>query len=148
MSRDAWRRVWPLYLCVVLTFPLGMLWVESRPLRGPTSCTIRLWTGLDCPSCGMTRAFRAMGRLQVAEAFGYNPCGPAVFSVACAGWIAALLMLGTGGRLPIPAWWTRWQWRLLLLALGIYLVVGLGRMCYEVRHPVRAAIQAVAAPAP
>ncbi len=135
MSRDAWRRVWPLYLCVVLAFPLGMLWVESRPLTGPVTCTIRVLSGVDCPGCGLTRAFRAMGRLQVAEAFGYNPCGPALFLLACAGWLVALAMLASRGRLSIPTWWTRWQWRLLLVLVGLYLLVGIGRMVYEIRTP-------------
>lgn len=135
MSRDAWRRLWPLYLCFALAFPLGMTWVEMAPEHGPLVCTFRQLTHLDCPSCGLTRAFRAMGRLRLAEAFGYNPLGPLVFVVALGAWVVALAMLLTRGALRIPAWWARWQWPLLWIAIGLYLLVGFGRMYYEVRHP-------------
>ncbi|HOS44326.1 MAG TPA: DUF2752 domain-containing protein [Armatimonadota bacterium] len=135
MSPEAWRRMLPLYLLFVLAFPLGMAWVEARPITGPSLCGFRQLTGLDCPSCGLTRAFRAMGRLQVREAFGYNPLGPAVFLVAVGAWLSAVAMLLARGRLPIPAWWRRWQPRLFWMAVIIYLAVGIGRMVYEIGHP-------------
>ena len=36
-------------------------------------CVMRSITGLICPGCGMTRAWLAMLRLQVAEAFSWHP---------------------------------------------------------------------------
>ena len=134
MSPEAWRRMLPLYLLFVLAFPLGMAWVQTRPMNGPLVCGFRQLTHLDCPSCGLTRAFRAMGRLQVSEAFGYNPLGPAVFLVVVGLWLFAVTMLLTRGRLRIPAWWMHWQPRLFWLAILIYLVVGIGRIIYEISY--------------
>ena len=57
----------PLYLAYLLAFPLGMCWVETHPAEGPCLCLFRQATHLDCPSCGMTRAFRAMGRLNFSR---------------------------------------------------------------------------------
>ena len=135
MSPAVWRQLWPLYLAFVLAFPAGMAWVETRQLNGPIVCAFRVMTHLDCPSCGLTRAFRAMGRLQVSEAFGYNPLGPLVFLVTLGAWIYAIAMLISRGRLPIPVWWPRWRGRLLWWTLAIYLLVGIGRMTYQIIHP-------------
>jgi len=84
-----------LYILFILAFPLGMAWLETRPTTGPTSCLFRAMTGLDCPGCGMTRAFRAMGRLDIMGAVKYNPLGPAFFVVALACWVYGVLRLVT-----------------------------------------------------
>ncbi|MHB9025750.1 MAG: DUF2752 domain-containing protein [Armatimonadota bacterium] len=123
------------YWIYLLAFPLGMAWVELRPSDGPTICLFRLLTHLDCPSCGLTRAFGAMGRLDVLEAVGYNPLGPAVFLLAVALWGYALAMIFTGGRYQLPTWWQRRTSMLLTWALAVFLLVGLGRIGYELRHP-------------
>ena len=36
-------------------------------------CPFKLITGIDCPGCGMTRAFKATVRLDFASAFEYHP---------------------------------------------------------------------------
>ena len=36
-------------------------------------CMYKTLTGLDCPSCGISRTFLALFRLDIAAAFGYNP---------------------------------------------------------------------------
>jgi hypothetical protein len=135
MERRSWRAIFPVYLFFVLAFPAGMIAVELLPLTEKTICGFRIATGLDCPSCGLTRAFRAMGRLDAAEAFRYNPLGPVIFLGALALWGYAIGMLCTGGRLRLPAWWQRHQVRVTWLALAIFLLAGIGRVCYELRHP-------------
>jgi hypothetical protein len=54
-------------------------------------CPFNALTGLPCPGCGMTRAFLALGRLDLAGAFALNPL---VFP------LAALLALYALGRTP------------------------------------------------
>lgn len=125
----------PLYLLFVIAFPLGMLWVETRPNDGPTICMFRQTTHLDCPSCGLTRAFRAMGRLDVRAATRYNPLGPAVFLGALAYWSFAIAMLLTHGQVRLPAWWRRRQTGIFWGVIIIYLLFGIGRIMYELRHP-------------
>jgi hypothetical protein len=131
----SWRRTMPVYLAFVILFPLGLLLVQAMPEDPPTVCLFRLVTHLECPTCGMTRAFRAMSRLDVREATGYNPLGPPLFAGAVLFWGYALGKLRTRGRLQPPAWWRHWQSRLLWVAVAAVLVVGVTRMVHQWRHP-------------
>lgn len=36
-------------------------------------CPVRQLTGIICPGCGMSRAWLAVLRLEILEAFGYHP---------------------------------------------------------------------------
>ncbi len=54
-------------------------------------CPFKAATGLPCPGCGMTHAFLALGRLDLAGAFAANPL---VFP------LAALAALYAAGRVP------------------------------------------------
>lgn len=38
-----------------------------------TPCFFRLFTGIPCPSCGMTRAFLSLIKLNLRESFYYHP---------------------------------------------------------------------------
>lgn len=123
------------YLLIVLAFPAGMVLVQRVPEHSHTTiCAFRLLTGLDCPSCGMTRAFRAMSRLDVAGAFRYNPLGPVTFAVALGLWGWAAGQLLTGQRLRWP-WWERHRARAFTVAISLFLVVGVGRLLYQLRYP-------------
>lgn len=135
MHPQAWRYIRSLYITFLVAFPLGMALLYGRPGPGYTVCLFRITTGLDCPGCGLTRAFRAMAHLDIAEATRYNPLGPAIFLVTVLAWGYCLGMVVTGGRLPIAAWWMRWRGRLLWAGITIYLVFGFGRIVYELRHP-------------
>ncbi|MHB9129789.1 MAG: DUF2752 domain-containing protein [Armatimonadota bacterium] len=135
MRPQHWRKSLPVYLLFIIAFPLGMLWVETRRLDGPTICIFRLTTHLDCPTCGMTRAFRAMGRLDVREAFNYNPLSPAVFLGALALWGYATAMVVSGGRIQPPEWWTRWHIRIIIWTVAVTMVLGVVRIGYQLQHP-------------
>ena len=136
MAPQLWRSMLPLYLLYIVAFPAGMVAVELLPPGGPPVCLFRALTHLDCPSCGMTRAFRSLGKLDVRKAIGYNPLSPAVFLGALVCWGYAIAQVCRGGRLRLPAWWVRWQPRLVWMALLVYLLVGIGRMACELaaRH--------------
>jgi len=59
-------------------------------------CVLRRATGLPCPTCGLTRAFYAMGRGAVGEAFEAHPLGPLVFVLFGVVWVrsAGILLAG------------------------------------------------------
>jgi Protein of unknown function (DUF2752) len=42
-------------------------------------CPVRHWTGVICPSCGMTRSFMAIARGDWASAIDYHLFGPLLF---------------------------------------------------------------------
>ena len=49
---------------------------ESRSI-----CLLRWVTGMPCPTCGVTRAFRAVGQGAMAEALAFHPLGPVLYVV-------------------------------------------------------------------
>jgi hypothetical protein len=53
-------------LAATLLLPAG--WESPLPL-----CAVKALTGLDCPGCGMTRAFLLIGHGRIAEANGMHP---------------------------------------------------------------------------
>ncbi len=92
----------------------------------------------------MTRAFRAMGRLDVVAAIHYNPLGPAVFLAVLAFWGYAIAMLCTRGRMRLPQWWQRRHVEITWSAVGIFLLVGFARVIYELHHPPPPPLSAIA----
>lgn len=47
----------------------------------PDLCTFRRITGIDCPGCGLTRSFIALGHGDAARAWTYNPAGWLLYAV-------------------------------------------------------------------
>ena len=56
-----------------------MLPLINCPL--PPLCTMKRLTGLDCPGCGLTRSFIALGHGQWRDSFRFNPAGPIWFAL-------------------------------------------------------------------
>ena len=48
---------------------------------GPIICLFRRWTDLNCPGCGLTRAFVHVGHLQWQAAFHQHLFGPILFAI-------------------------------------------------------------------
>ncbi len=51
--------------------------------RGPTICVWKNLYGIDCPTCGMTRAFSSVLHGNFTHAFGYNKLVVVFFPVYC-----------------------------------------------------------------
>jgi hypothetical protein len=60
-------------LSIALLLPLALGPASLPPF---TICLFHRLTGLDCPGCGLTRAFLSAGRGHWSEAFALNPLGP------------------------------------------------------------------------
>ena len=74
----------------------------------PPLCTLKRLTGLDCPGCGLTRSFVALGHGQWREAVRWNPAGPIWFAfialqVPYQAW--QLRLLSRGQRPLDLTWW-------------------------------------------
>jgi len=51
--------------------------------RGPTICVWKNLFGIDCPTCGMTRAFSSILHGKLIHAIGYNKLVVVFFPVYC-----------------------------------------------------------------
>lgn len=56
-------------------------------------CAIKIGTGVDCPGCGMTRAFLALARGDISQSFKYHPLGLVV-----AAWLVWAWSCSAAGR--------------------------------------------------
>ncbi len=70
---------------LVLAFALEVRSPTQVGIRGidgvlPPSCRFRSWTGLDCPTCGLTRSFVSIAHGDLSAALGFNPVSPLVFA--------------------------------------------------------------------
>jgi Protein of unknown function (DUF2752) len=62
------------------TIPLISSWLYANGYRiGFLLCPVRHWTGVICPSCGMTRSFMAIARGDWHSAIDYHLFGPFLF---------------------------------------------------------------------
>ena len=64
---------WPLWaVAIVLVWRAA---VELTVLFAPdaTMCNFKRWTGVPCPTCGMTRGVTSVARGDLAAGFAYNP---------------------------------------------------------------------------
>lgn len=48
---------------------------------GLPPCAFHAWTGLPCPTCGLTTSFAYMARWQITSAFAAHPLGPLLFAL-------------------------------------------------------------------
>ena len=97
------------------------------PRRGlerlPPVCPIRLVTGYPCPTCGMTRSWHSVARLDPLRAVRDHPFGPIVLAaIATGAWspTSADRMARQAGQLPtrvkvvaLAAWVGWWASRLI-----------------------------------
>ncbi|MBN2192248.1 MAG: DUF2752 domain-containing protein [Polyangiaceae bacterium] len=55
--------------------------VESGRVVLSAPCLMKVVFGIECPTCGMTRAFMALSHGEFARGFGYNHLSPIVYLV-------------------------------------------------------------------
>jgi len=63
---------------MVMSFAMNVtgtrfVYLPGVPLPLPESCTTKLMLGIECPGCGMTRAFISISNGQFARAWRFNP---------------------------------------------------------------------------
>lgn len=124
---DLWSRWIILGLCLtvlVLSLALSVgdssaqviLPLVNRPL--PPLCQMKMLTGIDCPGCGLTRSFIALGHGQFMESFRFNPAGPLWFAFIALQipYQALQIMRVRRGQRPLDLMW--WGQGLIYLALA------------------------------
>ncbi len=95
------------YLIANLAFATSVLLVFAyagvfHPLTGshPLPCVFTMATGVDCPSCGLSRAFSFIIRGQFSAARALNPHGGPIFLF----FLVQLLMRGLTSLYLIRGW--------------------------------------------
>jgi len=86
----------------------------------PELCTMkRLW-GIDCPGCGMTRAFISLAHGDVAAALSYNPAAVWLFAMMAfqVPYRAVQLVRIYGGRREVSLGYLA-HFALIVLAVGL-----------------------------
>jgi hypothetical protein len=62
------------------TAPMVGAWFYNEGYKVPfLGCPIRYFTGIPCPTCGMTRSFMAIARGDLTQAIAYHWFGPVLF---------------------------------------------------------------------
>jgi hypothetical protein len=78
---SARRRLWLLLPAAVLAAAVAL----PVDFRSPVPlCAVKALTGLDCPGCGMTRAFILIGHGRLADGFRMHPLAPLAFLIVAA----------------------------------------------------------------
>lgn len=88
------------------------------PLSHQSLCASVILFGKQCPGCGLTRSFVAIGGGEVAKASVLNPLGPILFAL-----FAAYLIVQLAKLAGMPAVASRWiEPAIGLMALGSLLL--------------------------
>jgi len=88
---------------------------------GFSVCSLKLWTGLPCPTCGSTRALGCLAHLDVAGAFAMNPLATLAAGTVLL-WALSDLVLLPARRslsLAIAPSWHPFVLRLMVAALAV-----------------------------
>lgn len=83
----------PLAASLVLSFGITPEAIERGDIVLTPPCSIKRLTGRDCPTCGLTRAFAAMGHGDLTLARRYHRGAPALYAMYVFG--AGLALAGT-----------------------------------------------------
>ena len=119
--RVAWAAWWLAGAALAVLFrtaPAG--WLAA----GPAACVFRQVTGVECPTCGLTRAFAALAQGAWRESLALHPWALALAVQAAAAWAlwAAWLARWLGARPD------RWIPHAAAANLGALVVLWLARL--------------------
>lgn len=101
-----------------------------------TICGFKNFTGLPCPGCGLTHSFCALGKGDLAGAFGFNLLGPPLFLLLVLVWVRSACVL-LNRHEPVSAFDRMAErFHLVRAFLIAFAVFGAARVIYLlIRHP-------------
>ena len=130
------RTLTRLDILVRVFFLAGVLFLAGLPfLAGLTgdlflSCRFKNLTGLSCPTCGMTRSFQSLVRLEWIHAFRYHLLGPVIYLSVVAMGIKVSLELIL--RKPVrPSLQEPWVRIFLMILFGTWMGFWVVRLLFE-----------------
>jgi hypothetical protein len=112
-------------IAACVTYVLLLAWIPAFTAGSPVLCLTRRFLGLNCPSCGLTRAMACLARLDPASAVRFHPLvilvAPLVAVVAIDAFLAAIGRRGLVGAIPRPL--VRGFWVALLAGFWVVFLV-------------------------
>jgi hypothetical protein len=107
------------------TYVVLIAWLPAFTTGSPVLCLTRRLFGLNCPSCGLTRAMACLARLDPGSAVRFHPLvilvAPLVAVFAIDTCLAAMGRRSLVGAIPRPL--ARVFWMLLLAGFAVVFVV-------------------------
>lgn len=131
LSKSTQRLYWG--LLGLSASPIVAAYLYNNGYQPAWSCPLRYWTGIPCPTCGMTRSFIAMVQGNLAQAAAYHLFGPVLFIGLLLAIVQIALMLLLHRQVETPYTWTLQQFfrnrKLSGLIIAILLIYYLFRLC-------------------
>ena len=116
-------------LAIKLSFPAFMMIARFFPFeRLPVVCAFRRSTGLQCPSCGLTRSVADIANLRFMHAIHLHPFGPLFVAFCAIWWGASLYEIATGRKAHIAIWAQRRLVPLVICAFVALMAFGVIRI--------------------
>lgn len=95
-----------------VVYVLLVAYVPGFAERSPLCCLSRRCLGLHCPSCGLTRAFACLARLDPVAAVRFNPLvivvAPFLAVLTVDAWLKVVGRHGCLAAVPRPLAWAAW----------------------------------------
>jgi hypothetical protein len=85
----------PLVCALGISFVVTPADIESGRVALSPPCMMRQALGVECPACGLTRAFAALAHGRVAQAFHFNHAAPLAYVAA---WALAVCAVAGAAR--------------------------------------------------
>lgn len=118
------KRLKQVLLQVAIALAAGLLyaWLISKIGFG-IPCLFKTVTGLDCPSCGISRMCMALLHLRFADAFRYNPaifCLLPLLAAVAIAWIVRYVRYGSTNP-------QRWMNSAIIFMTCVLILFGIAR---------------------
>jgi hypothetical protein len=120
-GRAAWAAWWLAGAALAVLVPTApAAWLAADPV----ACAFRQATGVECPTCGLTRAFAALAQGAWRESLALHPWALALALQAAAAWVLWAAWLARW----LPARPDRWVPQAVTANLGALVVLWLARL--------------------
>lgn len=133
--RRDWTLLWIALCVIVLSFVLRVrpdqrvTWRGFDRLPAPEMCGSRLWFGVECPACGLTRGFIRLASGDWSGAIALNRVTPLLaFAVLTQIPYRLAMLLGwpPARRFAESGWSSAFAWVLIVALIGNWLLKLLG----------------------
>lgn len=93
--------------CCMSVVGSSLVYLPGTTIPLPESCTARLFLGIHCPGCGLTRALISISHGQFTDAWKFNPAGFVVylFVLVQLPWQVSQMILILQGKPSVDALW-------------------------------------------